>query len=78
VEYWLVDAESGNAQGCYLSLDDALQAAEMELKGESGKALSVLAMRESEPEAGPEGSPETSGRLFVRFALGTTDEAKEL
>ena len=34
VEYWLIDSESGNAQGCYLSLNDALRAAEIESQGQ--------------------------------------------
>jgi hypothetical protein len=73
VEYWLIDAESGTAQGCYLSLDDALQAAELELKGYGAETLSLLAMRSRKREPESERSPEPKQRVFVRFELGLTE-----
>ena len=75
VEYWLVDAETGNAQGCYLSLDDALQAAEIELEGRPATTLNLLGMRTHTRQPERERSPEPRQRLFVRFDLGLTQES---
>jgi len=72
VEYWLIDAESGNAQGCYLSLDDALRAAEIEAASQSIDTLSLLAMRSHERQPQRDRSPEPEQRLFVRLDLGIT------
>lgn len=71
VEYWLVDAESGNAQGCYLTLDAALRAAEIELEGLPVTTLNLLAMRSHKRQPQNERSPEPRQRLFVRFDLGS-------
>jgi hypothetical protein len=72
VEYWLIDSDSGNAQGCYLSLADALQAAELELEGQAIESLSLLGMRSHKREPKSERSPEPRHRLFVRFDLDIT------
>ena len=72
VEYWLIDSESGNAQGCYLSLDDALLAAEVEAQGPAPQPLSLLGMRSPERVSHGEREPQPAQRLFVRFDLGVT------
>ncbi len=72
VEYWLIDTESGNAQGCYLSLDDALHAAEIEVEAHPLQTLSLLGMRSHARAVQSQRSPEPKRRLFVRFDLGLT------
>ena len=59
VEYWLIDAESGNAQGCYLSLDDALRAAEIEVEAQGApiQSLKLLGMRSHRREPQGRRSP---------------------
>ena len=75
VEYWLIDAESGNAQGCYLSLADALEAAEVEIQDQPLHALSLLGMRSHARSARTEHAAEPKQRLFVRLDLGLTQES---
>lgn len=77
VEYWLVDAESGKAQGCYASLGDALEAAESEVRDQPLHTLSLLAMRSRARTARTERAPEPKQRLFVRLDLGLTQESKQ-
>jgi len=72
VEYWLIDTESGNAQGCYLSLDDVLRAAETEADSQPVRALAVLGMTSHERRLPSERTPEAKQRVFVRFDLGLT------
>ena len=74
VEYWLIDSDSGNAQGCYLSLEDALLAAELEGAGQATHTLSLLGMTSHDRTPQSERGPEPAQRLFVRFDLGTTPE----
>ena len=72
VEYWLIDAENGNAQGCYLSLDDALRAAEIEVEAQGApiQSLKLLGMRSHRREPQGHRSPEPAQRVSVRFDLG--------
>ena len=77
LEYWLVDAESGNAQGCYLTLDEALRAAEFEAESQPVQSLRLLGMTSDEPTLQNEGDSETSPRLFVRFNIGLTQPLTE-
>lgn len=74
VEYWLIDAESGNAQGCYMSLADALEAAEIEIQDQPLHTLSLLGMRSQARAARTEHAAEPKQRLFVRLDLGLTQE----
>ena len=69
-----MDAESGNAQGCYLSLDDALRAAEIELEGWPATTLNLLGMRSQKRQPQSERGPEPRQRLFVRFDLGRIEQ----
>ena len=75
VEYWLIDAESGNAQGCYMSLADALEAAEIEIQDRPLQALSLLGMNSRVRTVQTERAPELKQRLFVRLDLGLTQES---
>jgi len=77
VEYWLIDAESGNAQGCYLSMGDALQAAEIEIQDRPLQTLSLLGMRSHVRSSPTERIPEPKQRLFVRLELGLTHEHEQ-
>jgi hypothetical protein len=77
LEYWLVDVESGNAQGCYLSLDDALRAAEIEAHSQPVQTLSLLGMRSPERTLQNERNPATEQHVFVRFDLGLTQEQSQ-
>lgn len=72
VEYWLIDSQTGKAQGCYLSLDDALRAAEIESGDQPAPGLSLLGMRSHKREPHSDRAPEPAQRLFVRFDLGLT------
>lgn len=72
IEYWLIDSASGNAQGCYTSLEDALKAAEIEADGKAIEPLSLLGMRSHKREPHTGRRPEPAQRLFVRFDLGFT------
>lgn len=74
MEYWLIDSDTGNAQGCYLSLGDALRAAEIEADGQAIETLSLLGMRSHEREPRNGRDPESAQRLFVRFDLGITSK----
>ena len=74
MEYWLIDSDSGNAQGCYLSLDEALLAAELEGAGQATQTLSLLGMTSHDRTPQSERGAEPAQRLFVRFDLGITAE----
>jgi hypothetical protein len=77
VEYWLIDAESGNAQGCYMSLADALEAAETEIQDKPLHTLSLLGMSSHARSARTERAPEPKQRLFVRLDLGLTQDSEQ-
>ncbi len=74
MEYWLVDAESGNAHGCYLTLHDALEAAETQAAGQSVDTLRLLAMTKHERAPQSQRGVEPKRRAFVRFDLGMIKE----
>ena len=74
MEYWLIDSESGKAQGCYLSLDEALRAAEIESQGQAFPSLSLLGMRSHKREPHSDRTPEPPQRLIVRFDLELTSQ----
>ena len=74
MEYWLLDAQSGNAQGCYPSLDEALHAAEIELDGQPNSTFSLLAMRSGKRDPQTKRRPEPKRRVSVRFDLDVTQE----
>ena len=67
MEYWLIDVESGNGQGCYDSVDEALRAVASEIQANGGQpidALGLIAM------GGYEGGRELSrGKALVERAL---------
>jgi hypothetical protein len=67
MEYWVIDVESGNGQGCYDSMNEALRAVAAEIRasgGESTDPLAVVAM------GGYEGGREIMrGRELAKRAL---------
>ena len=66
MEYWLIDTASGHAQGCYLNLDDALLAAEVEVQNPEHRPLSVLCVR-SVPRESLSTRTALSEPVFVRW-----------
>lgn len=73
MEYWLIDTESGNSQGCYRSLDEALHAAEAEVEAQtvgSLSDLSLLATRSRGRLPQSERTPELKRLAFVHLKLG--------
>ena len=73
MEYWLVDVETGNAQGCYESIDDALEAIELEARDRpTVDRLTLLAMRtQVRQHAAGQALPEQ--RAFVQLRIGLSE-----
>lgn len=44
VEYWLIDIETGNGQGCYGSTDQALRAVVDEIQANGGQHMDTLGL----------------------------------
>jgi len=67
MEYWLIDIDTGNGQGCYSNTDQALRAVVDEIRandGQSIEALGLIAM------GGYEGGREVwRGKDLVKRAL---------
>jgi len=67
VEYWLIDVESGNGQGCYGNIDEALRAVVDEIQANGGQPLNTLGLIAI---GGYEGGREISrGRELAKRAL---------
>ena len=67
MEYWLIDIESGNGQGCYRSVDEALRAVVEEIQANGGQVIDELGLIAM---GGYEGGREIGrGKKLVQRAL---------
>ena len=71
MEYWLIDVDTGNAQGCYDSLDDALEAIEVEDREQRPTdRLAVLATKTTARHDADDAPAAPRRRAFIQLAVG--------